>query len=123
MTSPEDIRSNFPEWPEMWEGLPEDVAYGDALLVCFRPFILHLIDKGLTGKTLRRHMDYLFLLGGQLVDNARYEPDTPADAATRLAESVSPDGGPYCKHLHSAADRKSYDATCRKLHRFLSEAR
>jgi len=36
-----------------------------------------------------------------------------------LRRNVDEDGGPYCRHLHSEAQEKSYDATCRKLHRFL----
>ena len=36
-----------------------------------------------------------------------------------MRDSVGPDGRPYCRHLHSDSEGKSFHATCRNLHKFL----
>jgi hypothetical protein len=36
-------------------------------VVCFRPFIEHLAASSLSPKTIRRHMDNLWLLGGDII--------------------------------------------------------
>jgi len=51
---PEDISPDFEEWPERWMYVQEDVAYGKGLLPLMHAFIVHLISKGLTRKTIRR---------------------------------------------------------------------
>ncbi len=46
----------------------------------------------------------------------------PAISTERRKEqrnSVDEGGGPYCQHLHSKYQEKAYDATCRKLYKFL----
>jgi hypothetical protein len=69
-------------------GLETDLPPGEALAACFRPFIEHLANAGLSSKTVRRHQD-----GGPLVHNGSEE------------------------------QQRSFDATCRKLHRFLDQPR
>jgi hypothetical protein len=34
-------------------------------------------------------------------------------------ENIGLDGGPYCRHLETEAELDSFDATCRKLFKFL----
>lgn len=115
----EHITPDFPEWPDRWKCVREDVAYGQGLLPPMRAFIVHLISKGLTRKTIRRHIDNLWLLGGEIIrDVSNYnEYDTPP--IEKLRESIGTDGGPYCRHIDSESALSSFDSTCRKLHRFL----
>ena len=44
----------------------------------------------------------------------------PMGCVANLQRNVDEEGGPYCRHLHSEAQEKSYDATCGKLHKFLA---
>ena len=36
-----------------------------------------------------------------------------------IFHAVGDDGGPYSKHLTTESEQKSFDATCRKLHKFM----
>ncbi len=122
MKTPEDIYPDLAEWPERWAGLPEYVPHGQAILEVMRPFMQHLIEKGRNVRTIRRHMDNLWLLGGEIIHNIGYgyneENDPPP--AEQLMRSIGSDGGPLCRHCHTESEQESFDTTCRQLHRFLS---
>jgi hypothetical protein len=49
-------------WPRSWMGLERDVPPGEQLLACFRPFIAHLASSSLSPKTIRKHVDNLWML-------------------------------------------------------------
>ena len=119
MTTPEDICPDFPEWPDRWAGVKEDVTYGNGLLNAMRPFVVHLISRGLKPKTLRGHMDNLWLLGGEIIRSVSMFDQYDVPPEENLRRNVDADGGPYCRHLHSEFQERSYDATCRKLHKCL----
>src|SRR5437762_13762776 len=53
------------EWPRRWMGFPEDVPPGDQIVACFRPFLNHLHERQLSPKTLRKHVNNLWVLGGR----------------------------------------------------------
>ena len=61
-------------WPRSWMGLEKDLPPGEALVVCFRPFIEHLATSSLSPKTIRRHVDNLWLLGGEIIRDLNYNP-------------------------------------------------
>ena len=52
------------EWPRSWMGFPKDVPPGEHIVACFRPFLTHLIQLQLSRKTLRKHVNNLWVLGG-----------------------------------------------------------
>jgi len=109
-------------WPRSWMGLEEDLPPGEGLLTCFRPFIAHLGSSRLSAKTVRRHVDNLWLLGGEIIRGLHYNPSLRKVAADRLfRDAVHEDGGPLI-HNGSEDEQLSFDATCRKLHRFLTQA-
>ena len=116
---PEDISPDFEEWPERWMYVEEDVAYGKGLLPLMHAFIVHLISKDLTRKTIRRHTDNLWLLGGEIIRHVHNGGEYNIPPKKKLIESIGSDGGPYCRHIDSKAALTSFDSTCRKLHRFL----
>ena len=58
------------DWPQSWMGLEKDLPPGEALVVCFRPFIEHLAASSLSPKTIRRHVDNLWLLGGEIISRS-----------------------------------------------------
>ena len=61
-------------WPRSWMGLEKDLPPGEQLLACFRPFIEHLASSRLSPKTIRRHVDNLWLLGGEIIRDLHYDP-------------------------------------------------
>lgn len=112
---------DLPNWPRSWMGLEKDLPPGEALVACFRPFIEHLANMGLSPKTVRRHVDNLWSLGGEIIRDLHYDPSLRKRTAERLLrDAVHPDGGPLV-HNGSEEGQRSFDATCRKLHRFLSQ--
>jgi hypothetical protein len=109
-------------WPRSWMGLEKDVPPGEALVVCFRPFIEHLAASNLSPKTIRRHVDNLWALGGEIIRDLHYDPSLRKRAADRLLRhAIHEDGGPLV-HNGSEEEQRSFDATCRKLHRFLAQS-
>src|SRR5271155_1903202 len=61
---PDELASCCPdldEWPMSWRYEERDVAPGRGMVECFKPFLRHLLGLGLSGKTLRRHRDNLWL--------------------------------------------------------------
>jgi len=112
--------SDIDEWPDSWQGFPEDVLYGEELLKEMKLFIEYLIDQGLKPKTIKSHIDNLWLMGGELIrkinEDESLRQKTPLDL---ILENIDEDGGSYCRHLDSEYEMRSYDATCRKFHQFL----
>jgi hypothetical protein len=110
------------EWPNAWLIDGPDLAYGQALLEEVTPFVTHLISvEHLSTSTIRRHLDYLFLLGGELISHINiFERDRRLSPSKLLDRSISEDGRPLCKHIEEGHMQAQYDATCRKLHAFRS---
>jgi hypothetical protein len=103
-------------------GLEKDLPPGEALVICFRPFIEHLASSSLSPRTIRRHVDNLWLLGGEIIRDLHYDPSLRKKTAeTLLRKAVHEDGGPLV-HNGSEEEQGSFDATCRKLHRFLTQS-
>lgn len=102
-------------------GLEKDLPPGEALIVCFRPFIEHLASSTLSQKTIRRHVDNLWMLGGEIIRDLHADASLRKKPAERLLRSaIHDDGGPLV-HNGSEEAQRSFDATCRKLHRFLTQ--
>ena len=102
-------------------GLEKDLPPGEALVVCFRPFIEHLAASSLSPKTICRHVDNLWLLGGEIIRDLNYTPALRKVPAEKLLRDVvGADGGPLI-YDGSEEDQRSLDSTCRKLYRFLNQ--
>ena len=118
-----EICPDFPEWPERWMGVGRDLEYGKRLLDSMRPFAEDLAEGGLAKKTIERHLTNLWLLGGEIMRNVSLYNEYSIPASEKLRDSVGSDGGPYCRHLDSEYEVESFDATCRKLHKFLERSK
>ena len=106
-------------WPRSWSGGPCDIEPGQCLVGCFKPFLLHLLDLGLSPKTLRMHRDNLWLLGGGLIRALYHDPPLRNRPVEQLLSSAcGDDGGPLIYH-GTEEQQRSFDATCRRFHRFL----
>jgi hypothetical protein len=104
-------------------GLEKDLPPGEALVVCMRPFIEHLALTNLSPKTIRQHVDNLWTLGGEIIRDLHYDPSRRKMAADQLLrDAVHEDGGPAV-HNGSEEQQRSFDSTCRKLYRFLTQHR
>ena len=109
-------------WARSWMGLEKDLPPGEAVVVCLRPFIEHLASSGLSPRTIRRHVDNLWLLGGEIIRDLNYNPSLRKKTAEQLLRhAVYDDGGPLI-HNGSEEDQRSFDATCRKLNGFLTQS-
>lgn len=109
-------------WPRSWMGREEDLPPGEGLVQCFRPFIEYLASAGFSAQTVRRHVDNLWSLGGEIIRDLHYDPTLRKRPGERLLrEAIHQDGGPLL-HNGSQDQQRSLDATCRKLHRFLAQS-
>jgi hypothetical protein len=109
------------EWPERWMGEEKDLPVGRRLVECFLPFLLHLTESGLSKRTIQNHVDNMWLLGGEIIRDVNEDPSLRKVAAEELIGNViHQDGGPLI-HNGWEAEQRSFDSTCRKFHRFLTQ--
>ncbi|HXO85954.1 MAG TPA: hypothetical protein VN803_10580 [Gemmatimonadales bacterium] len=101
-----------------------DLAPGQQMVECFKPFMWHLLGLNLSGKTLRKHRDNLWLLGGELISDLHGTPllrKRPMEQFVFAA--LDDEGGPLISDGSSEDQQRSFDSTCRKLYRFLKESK
>ncbi|OYV48725.1 MAG: hypothetical protein B7X10_02685, partial [Burkholderiales bacterium 21-58-4] len=55
------------EWPHSWRVEDGDVIVGQNIVELLKPFLCDLVRQGLADKTLARHRDHAWLLGGELI--------------------------------------------------------
>ena len=102
-------------------GVDRDLPPGEHLLACFRPYIKHLPSSSLSPPTIRKHVDNLWLLGGEIIRDLNDDASLRKVTADRLLrDAVHADGGPLI-HNGDEETQRSFDSPCRKLHRFLSQ--
>ena len=110
------------DWPGSWRIEPRDGAPGQSLVESFKPFLLHLLRLGLSKKTLHKHRDNLWLLGGEIIGEMANSPKLRKRPIEQLLFSaLDEEGGPLLSHRAWEEEQRSFDSTCRKFHRFLSE--
>lgn len=119
------LATNCPDlaqWPARWHYEERDLLPGQKIVECIKPFLLHLLSLELAPKTLRKHRDNLWLLGGELIRKLWETPQFRKRSIEDLiASAVDDDGGPLLSHRQSEQEQCSFDSTCRKYHRFLRE--
>ena len=93
------------------------------MLDIFKIFLDHLLSQGLARKTLRLHRDHVCALGAEIIRRLHMDPQLRRRAIARvLTELLDEDGGPLTSPPMSDAEQRSFDSTCRKLHRFLLDS-
>ena len=99
-----------------------DLAPSQQLVECFKPFLRHLLSSKLSTKTLRKHRDNLWLLGGEIISDLHENPRLRKRPMAQVVfAALNDEGGPLISHSTSEEQQGSFDATCRKLHRFLKD--
>ena len=93
-------------------------------MACFRAFIKHLASSALSPKTIRKHIDNLWILGGEIIRDLNQTPSLRRkDVEQILFDVLDDEGGPLIHNCNSEELQRSFDSTCRKLRRFLSSIR
>jgi hypothetical protein len=102
-------------------GWEKDLPPGERLVACFRPFIESLASSSLSRKTIRKHVDNLWMLGGEIIRDLNETPELRKVSVEQLlCDVIDDDGGPLIHHCDSEEQQRSFDSTCRKLRHFLS---
>lgn len=108
-------------WPQRWRYQDSDIALGEHLVECFTPFLVHLLGQNLSTKTLQRHRDHLWMLGGEIIRRIQDEPNLQRNPAKAIVlQFMDPECGPLIWPRITQQQQDSFDATCRKLYRFLT---
>ena len=108
-------------WAASWCGEERDVIPGEQIVAVFTPFLLDLLEQGLSRKTRNLHRDNLWLLGGEIIRDINETPKLrkrPVGALIR--EVIANDEGPLIHGGFSEQEQRSFDSTCKKLNRFLA---
>lgn len=114
-----EVVPDFEDWPERWMGVEEDLEYGRRLLEVIRPFAESLVVSGLSKRTVKDHLDFLWLFGGELIREVSVLEEYEIPPIEKLRQSVDSHGGPSCRHLDSRREAAMYHRTCSKLARYI----
>jgi hypothetical protein len=80
-------------------GREKDLPPGEKLVACFRLFLEQLAAADLSRKTIRRQVDNLWALGGEIIRDINETPSMRKVPVKRLLlETVSEEGGPLLHH-------------------------
>jgi hypothetical protein len=101
-------------------GLENDLPPGEQLLALFRPFLVQLAASDLSPKTIQKHVDNVWALGGEFIRELQNDSSLRKKPVDRILLRMIEYGGPLlCQG--SEDEQRSFDSTCRKLRRFLNE--
>ena len=90
------------------------------MVECFKPFLREMLARSLSRKTLRLHRDNIWVLGGEVVRRLQMDSDLRRRSIEQVVlDLIGDDGGPLLSHGQSEVEQRCFDATCRKLFRFL----
>lgn len=116
----EDYCRDLNGWPRSWMGLEKDLSPGEQLVTVFRPFLEHLAASNLSPKTIQKHVDNVWALGGEFIRDLHDDPSLRRRPVGQALAKMIEFGGPLL--YHGGEDQQgSFDSTCRKLRRFLIE--
>lgn len=107
-------------WPASWAGCDDDKPFGRGLVAEFHLFVQHLCETGLSRKTVRRHLDNLWVIGGELVRQLHLDPKLRKRSPAAILFDAIKDGQAPLAPSGLEDHQASIDATAQKLLRFLS---
>lgn len=108
-------------WARSWCCEQSDLVQGQRIVKFLKPFLLYLLNQRLSAKTLPKHRDHLWMLGGEVI-RRRQENSTLRRVAVERATfaMLEENGGPLIWPRISESEQDAFDATCRKLYRFFT---
>jgi len=101
-------------------GLEKDLPPGEQLLVLFRPFLEHLAASDLSPKTIQKHVDNMWALGGEVIRDLHSDSSLRKKTVEQVLLQMIEYGGPLLYH-GGEDQQRSFDSTCRKFRGFLSD--
>jgi len=101
-------------------GLEKDLPPGEQLLALFRPFLEHLAASNLSPRTVQKHVDNMWALGGEFIRDLNYDPPQRKKPVKQVLLKMIEYGGPLLYH-GGESEQNSFDSTCRKFRKFLDE--
>lgn len=101
-------------------GLEKDLRPGEQLLTLFRPFLEHLAASDLSPKTIQKHVDNMWALGGEFIRDLHSDSSLRKKPVEQILLEMIEYGGPLLYH-GGEDQQRSFDSTCRKFRRFLTE--
>ena len=103
-------------------GDDRDLVPGQKIVQCFTPFLLHLAGSGLTKKTVQKHIDNLWVLGGEIIRDLQETQKLRKKPIEELIDTLLENDGPLLYHCDSEEQQRSFASTCRKLRRYLNRS-
>ena len=113
---------NVDRWPESWAGFPDlDMPVGERIAAEIKLFLLALIAEHRTTKTVKKHADYLWILGGEIVRRTHFEErDRRLSGRALILKYIHAQGGPLWNDVRYVREHEAYDGVCARLYRFLT---
>lgn len=101
--------------------MPEDLLPARRIVAYFQSFLEHLVQLNLSRKTLRKHVNNLWILGGEIILDLNETPALRKVPVEQLVFDLVGDGGPLLYHADSEEGLRSFESTCRRFRRFLEQ--
>jgi hypothetical protein len=101
-------------------GLEKDLPPGEQLLILFRPFLEHLAESDLSPKTIQKHVDNMWALGGEFIRDLHSDSSLRKKPVEQVLLQMIEYGGPLLYH-GGEDQQRSFDSTCRKFLKFFSD--
>jgi len=79
-------------------GLEKDLPPGEQLVTLLRPFLEHLAMSNLSPKTIQKHVDNVWVLGGEIITELNYTPSLRKAPVKNILADLIKDGGPILQH-------------------------
>jgi hypothetical protein len=115
--------ADLEQWPKSWEGITEDIPYGKKLIEIFMLFIEDMKSKKLSAKTINEHIDNLWMLGGYIIEQLNYYEEKQEIEPLEMVKACIDSGDGPLIYDFSEYQQERFDATCRKLYRYLSSSK
>ena len=121
--TPKTVKELVPDldkWPGSWMGTEKDLGYGKKLLPFMEKFIIYLMAQGLSRKTLKEYVGYVWLLGGGIIKEVSIYNEYEKDPPEKLMEAV--EGGDCLPDGHEGMSKReleSFAGMCEKFEEFL----
>ena len=92
-------------WPRTWMGWEKDLPSGEKLVACSRPFLEALVASDRSPKTIQRHVDNLWALGGEIIRDLSENPSLRRKSIDQILDDrIDDEGGPLvCPGIGRAA--------------------
>ena len=101
-------------WPGSWMGLEKDLPPGEQLLSLFRPFLESLAASELSPKTIQKHVDNMWVLGGEFIRDLHNDPSQRRKPVYRVLRQMIEFGGPLLYH-GGEDQQRSFDSTWQQV--------